>query len=459
MLKCYNYGVKPFESPNPFLPDEDLVRRTSRAVLHSAEKGKQSRFELLTAAHAKRLELLMKQEPIFYENKEDAPRQILLDPELSDAMPPEFFENPTQWLENLPNIRRGYEKHMGLPRGETIEELWGKTYDISKVKEFALDKADGSEIQVVSKRIDPKQTEEVALARKAYEAGIPTPKVLGEVADRGNLYALFEKINGRNVNAITEHGFVHDTGYDDLILAYNPEEFEKAVESLQAWRKLTGQQQENLRRVWENSILPIRKKVFVFDIFLSRIMGCLGLPAENRTAEFKKSLDYHFEINRRRIGQNEQQQILSQILDECSYAGLEDFLLSLKKPRNKEELLEADPTIAELPSDSLASRLNAESGIVLKRIRTIRSDYDRRSGVFVENFSKKFQEYLYGFVPDDLVKEMQALCAQKGIEHKDFNPRNIVVEWDFENDKPKYDDKGKVKAYLIDWEPKPKFKL
>ena len=59
---------------------------------------------------------------------------------------------------------------------------------------------------------------------------------------------------------------------------------------------------------------------------------------------------------------------------------------------------------------------------------------------------------IFGF---DLLKEerkLKNLCRKKGIEHKDFAPRNILMLWDFENDRPLPRAKNEPKLYLVDWE-------
>ncbi|MBI5306209.1 hypothetical protein HZB04_01310 [Candidatus Wolfebacteria bacterium] len=53
-----------------------------------------------------------------------------------------------------------------MPAGETIAELSEKPYDISRVKEFVIE-SEKSKIKIVSKRLDLKQLEEIALARRA----------------------------------------------------------------------------------------------------------------------------------------------------------------------------------------------------------------------------------------------------------------------------------------------------
>ena len=138
-------------SPENF--HEDLVRKTSRVILHAAERDRGSLVKLMTAKNAEKMSQLLKEKPIFWENDENSEQRILLDPEIAELMPQKFFDNPTQWIEAQSNIERHYGEQV-MPTGETIEELWDNPYDISKVKEFILTDKDGKEIKIISKRIN-----------------------------------------------------------------------------------------------------------------------------------------------------------------------------------------------------------------------------------------------------------------------------------------------------------------
>ncbi|TSC78878.1 MAG: hypothetical protein G01um101433_68 [Parcubacteria group bacterium Gr01-1014_33] len=65
-------------SPPPGDNSEELVRKLSRTVLHTAERGRRSLFERMTAANAQKIAELLKKKPLFYKNEKDAPREILL---------------------------------------------------------------------------------------------------------------------------------------------------------------------------------------------------------------------------------------------------------------------------------------------------------------------------------------------------------------------------------------------
>lgn len=65
---------------------EDLVRKISRTVLHAAERKRRTLFERLTVNNAEKLARIMQEPPVFYEGKEETPRQILLDDKIANLL-------------------------------------------------------------------------------------------------------------------------------------------------------------------------------------------------------------------------------------------------------------------------------------------------------------------------------------------------------------------------------------
>ena len=136
--------------------------------------------------------------PLFYQTKEDAPKEIHFEPDFAHlAQTTEFQElsqNPTQYIEErLPNIPR---KGDDLPSGKAIYELMRNPYDISRIKVLKL-----GEQEFVTKRVDPRKVkdyflEEYEIIGKAIAGGIPTPRRVGYIRDQGNTYLIFEKIPG-----------------------------------------------------------------------------------------------------------------------------------------------------------------------------------------------------------------------------------------------------------------------
>ncbi|MFH1789492.1 MAG: hypothetical protein ABH832_00245 [bacterium] len=178
---------------------EQALRRLSETVRSSALEGRKEVFDRLTSRNAHKIAEMSKEKPVFYENDPTAEQSSSIDDEIVDSLPDDFFTNPTEWIESRPNINRGYDifsRFENLPYGASIEELWEHPYDVSKVKIITL--SNGKII--TSKRING-QTSEVDRAKKAFQAGIPTPKVLGEIHDKGNYYVWYEYIPARNVDS------------------------------------------------------------------------------------------------------------------------------------------------------------------------------------------------------------------------------------------------------------------
>jgi len=393
--------------------------------LHAAERGRKSLFEKLTAENEGRIAELMQQKPVFYENKDNSPQEILLDPEIAELMPPEFFKNPTEWIESQENIERGYdEPGKSIPKGREINELWEQPYDVSKVKEIGVAKPNGDIVVFVSKRIDPTQLEEVFLAREAYEAGIPTPKVLGEVIDHGNVYAFFEMIEGVNLDAILtreEWRTLHGLGWSD------EKEFFTSVKAAIFGHDLPRQLRKRLKVLFQK----YREDYKVFDLVDSL---CANIHhSELLDPELNQKLNLMKLKEKLKETRPDLLQSRTELLGTFGFSSWSDVFDLLSGP------LEA---IIKKEEALLSSREVIREGIK-------RDDKAARNEITYHNF---------GYDLDEEIKRLKRLCVEKGIRHKDFNDRNILIDWDYENNKPKKGPDGKAKMYLIDWEPEPKSK-
>ena len=396
---------------------QEIIRKVSKTVLHAAERGREGLFRRLTAANADKVATLLEEKPIFYENKEDSKPEILLDDELAATLSNDFFEDPTKWIESQQNIKRNYTSPMRqLNEADKIEDLFSQPYDVTKVKEFRVGAEKG--FNVVSKRIDQKQLAELARAQLAYEAGIPTPKVYGFVADKGNYYAMFEKIDALDLHAVMDK-FFYSKGKG---LNYTPD---------MGLNTLKKEMQESIGNVSPeqlSSFLELQRE------YLPYIEGY------NYFSRYIK--------------------ITNVIIDKwLSKEGSRDVDISFRS-------LDKSFSALDLPFKTHQDVVN----YILSHVtsRTIDRDYaiDQESANFLINtalaFKVKYDEYRLKFdsiyaeavVGFDYRKEVELLkkqCEEKGVEHKDFNDRNILVPWDFEQDKPKLEP-NKPKLYLIDWE-------
>jgi len=414
-------------SPQSENNPEEIIRKASRVVLHAAEKGRRSLFEKLTAKNADRMARIAEQKPIFWENQQDAKTEILLQTEMGQAMPPEFFENPTKWIESQKNIERHYGKQT-LPTGETIDELWEEPYDISKVKEFSIIGKDGKQIKVVSKRIKPEETEEIALATKAFEAGIPTPAVLGEITDKGNIYAFFEKIDGIDLKAALEKKKIIDSRWVTGIFfaTTNEDSFLKEFDEMPFKDLLSGKGKDEILNYWKKA-----REDFILEneisVHLDKIFSHISMDYLEEVREYMKDIESDERLDRKDI---------DRIVKKYGYDSFDD----LKKK------IEADFEAGDLEKyEKLAKKADKK-----------REYFRKKVGIFDEELRRIIFKDIFGVDIEEEMKKLEKMCREKGIEHKDFADRNILIEWDFEKDEPKGKSSGDTKLYIIDWEARSK---
>ncbi len=411
------------DNEGKFVPPEELIRKLSKTVLHAAEKGRVSLFTRLTAKSSAKIAKLMQNEPILFENQEKAPREILLDTEIAGAMPEEFFENPTGWLESRPNIDRS-DRH-ALPDGTEISQLMQYPYDVSKVKEFEL-KTENSNIKIISKRIDPDQLEEIVLAQRAYESGIPTPKILGIITDHGNNYALFETfpcINGLTFGEILDQLYrdIYDLQHPPIGFDDDPEV--KDFDKYAAEHALTKDTElhNRLKETWDAHVRRGREHVFKRTLYhgLEEVGYKEDPDAFNRLQE--DLAPFHQE--------------LENFLQEHNVTTLQEYCDFLDKLSDQEW------------RNAVMDPLFTEDNQWVTIYKKLKSDW-----------FDEIRRIHFGFSPEEYERELESIkmqCLEKGIEHKDFQPRNMLIPWDFEKNRPVIAE-GKPKVYLIDWEPKPK---
>lgn len=415
----------PFAGSDSALKQE-LVRRVSKTVLRSAERGRRGLFEKLTVKNAEKLARLLEERPVFYQNQEDAPREILLEAELAERLPAEFFDHPTQWIEQQPNVSRGYEKEDLLPTGETIEELWSMPYDVSKVK--LIDLSDGEDdLRLVSKRLDPKDAREIVLARRAYDAGIPTPKVMGEIMDRGNLYAWFEYVQGINYDAFLRKKIFRDL---DLIRisAVSADDFKACFSEKSVFGDLPESVKRELEDMYHDAEMLRLKNEFKYSVPYIR-----ELFYSQQSSRGEVFLEYLFE---RVPGLANDPSKLQAVVKYFGFKNTEDLISRIDSLAGYDRQLNLDSASRDFFRfiDARGARLWIELDNINQAIR------------------KKIFDYYLGYDPSLKKQEILELCQSRGIAHKDFNNRNFVIEWDVEKDRPLKSADGQVRMLLIDWE-------
>ena len=405
---------------------EELVRKTTRVVLKSAEKGRESLFYKLTSKNAERIAKLLKQKPIFWEKKETGETEILLDPEISDAMPIEFFENPTKWIEAQSNIDRMHNELL-LPTGENIGELFSQPYDISKVKEFTIG-GDDKKINVVSKRIDPKETEEIVLAVKAREAGIPTPKIYGEVNDNGNIYAFFEKIDGISLLSAFERKHL-SLGFW-FFATEKEDEFNTLLKNAEWEKFISLETKDKIFRLWQKNKDIFEERVATIDLI--EIMEVFPILTEDLSSKIKSDLA---KVCYKAIEYNKTR--LEKYIKKYGFTSVKDLEIYLSRLATSQETKKTNNDYKNIKE------------ACAKRIEEINLEEKKE---FFDLLRRMVISEVMGLDIDEELKRIRKICTDNKIEHKDFADRNILIEWDFEKNEPKGKATGDVKLQIIDWE-------
>lgn len=419
---------------------EDLQRRASRILLEAGRKNKKSLVVSLTAQNAEAFSELLKEDTIFYENNPEAEQVILLDPELEGKLPPEFFENPTEWIEmEYPPIERGLTA--GLPQDQTLGELLDRPYDISKVKEAHV-----GAMPLVIKRIEKEEVNEVQRAKEAYDAGIPTPKVLAEIKDSGNLYVFFEKISGKTLYEFRSrlHRFIpaapdypqgHRNQWQEWLVKNRlPSTHPYAL----ALQPIYEECHRKIVLIMGGGILSggVREYVYYLQKTQGRKMGLDDQLNEDDKAGLK---DYYSEMTSTTFG---------------AYADATSEWLDVPARELFFSVVDESQTIEEVRKkmrqifESIVGDMESTDSILSAYYQTTNELHEKfREKENADNVIRIEKLRL-------AIEKLKELCRSKNIEHKDFEDRNILVKWDSEKDEPAEDEEGLPILYLIDWEEK-----
>ena len=148
--------------------------------------------------------LLYDPNPLFYREDADALSEMDIDPAFENMLPPAFYENPTQFIENLPFIERLDMKKQNDSYGN-ICSLLTASYDYTRVRRYK---------NLVFKRVDLTKvrfgTEEILQAEKIKQkicaindSRIQVQSFVGFVYDQGNVYLISERVsNSINFNTL-----------------------------------------------------------------------------------------------------------------------------------------------------------------------------------------------------------------------------------------------------------------
>ncbi len=381
--------------------DEDFVPARDFEKIAKAERERE--LKRLMKINQIDIKAVLQSQPVFYSEETNTQNCINLDPEIINFFPIEIFYNPTKWIESQQNISR-HNKNGALPKGENIQELLEMPYDISKVKRIYL-KKNNKELTLVSKRIDQNQSE-IARAKAAYEAGIPTPKIVGEIEDQGNHYVLFENINGVDLDALFRILPI-DQSVDCPYLLSSEEEFKEFVESRPFWNLLNQEQQNTIHDLWHQNLY--------YFLMRRAAVGLHRAKAHSRE-KAKKDIEDFFS------GKMLIPDYLNKALSFYGFNNLDDYLDSMYSQEK----------------DEIHIAMYGKCNVKLDEMET--------------KWIKILQEAIYGIDLEAEIERLKKLCADKGIHHKDFKDRNMILEWDPKTAKPICKKGEKPRLFIIDWE-------
>lgn len=466
---------------------QDKIVRATRVVHKILARDRRSLVEGLIEDKEGWRTLLSQQAEFVARNTEKR-TVVELDPSIDSLLPKEFWDNPTAWIE-AQQLLFGKLTHKeytaphfhktGLPTINEMYRFTGNEYDQYRIRTFSLPQAGSSEkIDIISKRITPlifeRAIDEVKKARAAFAAGVPTPRIYGEIFDQGNVYIWQERIkNAKNMREISEElssiFSSHHDGYSDVFTSIekngyidNPEE--------QAWldsmkRNIEGQRAgedvidevNNLFYQWYKTRIkegneslvelsaPVGGRKYASWILSEAGRSRIRADVQNMATELTGQTDGLSRIFKGSSFEN------SITMEKFLAATMIEYLRKMTRFRYDpfaEAFKQADGVI----SGSLDLGVNDEE---IKKILEQRDVFIRN----VLEMRKKVTEFasqkILGFPSADVFhKYIQTMLSEKKIKHPDLHFGNIVIVWDEKTHRAVQDEHGKAKFYIIDWEPK-----
>ena len=457
----------------------DKIRRATRVMHQVLRRGRQSLLETLVKDKEGWAQLLQKKAE-FVDSHESAPI-IEVDPSIEKLVPAEFFERPTEWIESQPalrplnsKIKSADERIPGVPTVGDMSSLWERhrnVYDQFKVRKIILTAPDsGKSVEIVSKRLTPlifeKAAQEVAIARQAADAGLPTPRVLAEIKDKGNIYVWFEHVPQAKSFESLYHEY--DFIFSPLV---NDETIDKIFSFIETNKYVeTDEEKEFVSRVYEK-IRALRDQHRAVERIVADIQIWQKKFTQNR--EVTRSLEGVTDRRGRsvRVLTDEARELIA-----LEIARLEEVSSSDHQVLMQAAKIRGLSSVAELVGSLILEQLKRGSW----QMRDLDQALDNANGNFSEqipffpdyknilNFNneekllKQALDEVSGFAaekmcghrkPWEVSDSLRKLAEQKGFKHPDFHYGNIVVEWDEHTHRVARDASGTGKMHIIDWEP------
>jgi hypothetical protein len=358
----------------------------------------------------------------------------------------------------------------------------GNEYDQYRIRTFSLPQAGSSEkIDIISKRITPlifeHALDEVKKARAAFAAGVPTPRIYGEIFDQGNMYIWQERIkNGKSMSEIYEaYSSVFNPFADGFSGIFTTIEAGHYVDNSEEQAWLDDMKRDiDEQSPGENLVLDVNSQVYLWYKTLLHE----GNESMLQSALFHRgkgsSTWILSELGRARLRADVQDM-------EKKFSGHVDGLLCIFKDSTRENKITMQKFLAAMMVEFLrnvtrfgAARsspfmeaLRQADGVISESLdlgvndEEIKKILEQRD-VFKRNMlemRKKVTEFasqkILGFSSVDVFhKYIQTILSEKKIKHPDLHFGNIVIVWDEKKLRAVRDENGKAKFYVIDWEPK-----
>lgn len=425
------------DAPSP--PSEELIRRASRVQQKVSQRDPHREGLLLSAIGTKNYfgpwEELLKERAIFWNHDESAPKKVVLHHKLEQGFPPEFYENPTRWIEEQENIAREEIAH----KGEEIADLRKRSYDISRVKEFSVTSSEGKNVTIVCKRNNRCGREEAERSIQAYKAGIPTPRLIGLVEHWGNTYLMFEKVEGRSLLQLRflERSFLNDLKENIFLSTKEEVQTVAAIYRLQIIPTLERWGLASSQKWLLEQLLAIRPLSLEYRIFNDLRISLMQTELyDKRPSHLSKDDDnvwkYWDALAKQRL-----EPAFPGLIGEWSLSADDiDFIVRVwsKKGRVTES--------EKIKVRHICATINRYCEAIYEQ-RRARVDH-----IFEVLLERRFSLGSIRHRLDSLKHQIQ----EAGLEHKDFDDRNVMVAWDSLKNKPKLDRKRSPQLFVIDWE-------
>lgn len=395
----------------------EAARILSRKIHEVVSNGgdKKDFMQNLPASVAERVRKLMETPPVLFEGNPVAESQISLDENIRNMLPEEFFTDPTGWIESKEDIPRRYTVGKN-PVGnmKRMEELWERACDTSRTKKISLNDGE-EEVHIFSKRLKPEEVDEVEVLREASNSGIPVPKVIGTVLDKGNTYCWLEYINGFTLEEIGK-----DKLFDVPVTATSEVQFNNHIKEVESVKKQQGLN-DQLMLLWRTHIPDIAANNLAnsLQFFINQCRN--GMPHANIAYNVGIGFLGFLEDDIKGVKYD-----LKDVLQQCGYESLEEFFQIF------------DRCLRERDGKTMEERLpNFEK--IIKELGRLAVEALR---IYVRKWNNIVSNHLFGCDSDDIEEEkkrLQAICEEHGFNHENSNDNFIIS----------LPDKGKARLYVI----------